>query len=304
MIPSLDCPLCGSSKTRETQSFEAQDVVRRWREIHQIDVRREFRGQPTFTLRQCGQCSLGYFYPFAICGSPQLYGDLQRFPWYYMSEKWEHVEGLKDLGCCKSVLEFGSGFGDFVKLAGARGIQVKGLEINPLAIEEAMRRGIILSPAALEEIGGHSGEKFDAVVAFQGLEHVPSPKEFLQQCCELLAPSGLLILGLPNADSFLRLQSNILDLPPHHCSRWSLSTIRYLPRLFPLRLRRMALEPLAEYHVENYIDAHTDRLARTVLPPANHPFVKSRLRQFLVRTGLRKLLTGMTVYAAFEKLGQ
>jgi len=221
-----------------------------------------------------------------------------------MPEKWEHAQGLRDIAGCKSVLEIGSGFGDFVKLAReSLGVQVQGVERNPLAIQEARARGIALQEVDLAEILKSSAGTFDAVCSFQGLEHVPHPKEFLQQCCELLASSGRLILGLPNADSFLRLQSNILDLPPHHCSRWPLSTVRRLPRLFPLRLLRIALEPLTEHHVDGYVAAHTDRLARTALPRANHPLVQSRLIRFLIRTGFRKFLEGMTVYAVFEKIG-
>ncbi len=302
MTPSRDCTLCGSSNTRTIQTFQTAALVERWRELYQMDVEPEFAGVSEFELRQCDRCLFRYFSPESLCGSSSLYAALDRFDWYYMPEKWEHLQALADIRGCSSVLEIGCGFGDFIELARkSLGIQIQGMEQNPRAIEEARRRGITLDSSDLRDVAKTSAEKFDAVCSFQVLEHVPFPGDFLRLCCELLVPKGLLILGLPNADSFLRFQSNLLDLPPHHMSRWPLATIKSIPEYFPVGLVQLACEPLAELHVPGYVEVQCDRLARNFLPFANHPAVESRLIRFFRATGFRKLLRGMTVYAVFKK---
>lgn len=303
MKPGQVCTLCGSSETRIVQTFEAAAIIQRWRDLFEMDVASEFSGMSKFELHECEHCSLQYFSPESLCGSGSLYAGLDRFDWYYVPQKWEHLQAISDIRGCRTVLEIGCGWGDFIELAKRSAkIEVWGLEKNPRAIEEARRRGITLDPSRLEDLAKASAGKYDAVCAFQVLEHVPAPGEFLRLCYELLTPGGFLVLGLPNAQSFLRFQSNILDLPPHHMSRWALTAIQFLPQLFPLRLRRLAFEPLAELHVPGYVDVYCDRLARWILPGANHPAIKSRLTRFLKATGIRKLLRGQTVYVVFEKV--
>jgi SAM-dependent methyltransferase len=284
------------------QSFDTAPIVERWRELYEVEIASEFALLKQFELWTCGDCGLQFFLPASICGSSAVYERLDRFSWYYLPQKWEHWQALADIRGFRPVLEIGCGFGDFIELARTKaGIVVDGLEQNLQAIQTARGRGIVLKASSLEEMVDSSRAKYGAMCSFHGLEHMARPGEFLRQCCELLAPGGRLILGLPSADSFLRLESNILDLPPHHMSRWPLRTIQFLPHLFPLRLLRLAVEPLAEIHVSGYVDAHCRRIARKLFPLANHPALKTRLKKFLLRTGFRKFLKGMTVYVVFER---
>lgn len=267
-----------------------------------MDVGSEFFGVSKFELRECEHCSLQYFSPESLCGSASLYAGLSRVDGYYVPEKWEHLQAISDIKGCRAVLEIGCGFGDFIELAKRTArIDVRGMEQNPKAIEEAHLRGITLDPSKLEDVVKASTGQYDAVCAFQVLEHVAAPGEFLRLCYELLTPGGVLVLGLPNLGTFLRFQANILDFPPHHMSRWPVTAIQFLPQLFPLRLRRLAFEPLAELHVSGYVDVYCGRMARSILKGADHPGIKSRLTRFLKATGFRKLLRGQAVYAAFEK---
>jgi SAM-dependent methyltransferase len=303
MTVALACTLCGSLKTRAVLSFTTAALIQKWKEIWGIDIESEFSGLSEFELRQCEECAIRFFSPESLCGSSRIYASLDRFDWYYVPHKWEHIQALQDISACKSGLEIGCGFGDFIQLAKkTKGIQITGLEQNPSAIQEGQRRGITMYSASLHDYRVRMAVKHDAIFCFQVLEHVPSPGEFLNLCCELLSTKGRLILGLPNADSFLKFQFNLLDLPPHHMSRWPVDTLKFLPKLFPLRPLRIECEPLPEHQIDGYVEAYCDRFARSINPYANHPFLKSRLGRILRRTGLRKLLKGMTIYAAFERL--
>jgi len=46
-----------------------------------------------------------------------------------------------------------------------------------------------------------SGEKFDALVAIEIIEHLENPFRFIRECAKLLRPGGLLFLTTPNVES-------------------------------------------------------------------------------------------------------
>ena len=98
--------------------------------------------------------------------------------------------------------------------------------------------------------------RYDAVCAFQVLEHVAHPRRFLDACVRLLRPGGRLCIAVPNDDGYMgkqRREKASLNLPPHHLSRWGRRTLMSLEGLFPLKVRRIAFEPLSEHHVPEYI---------------------------------------------------
>src|SRR4029077_3792404 len=44
------------------------------------------------------------------------------------------------------------------------------------------------------------GRRFDAVVSFETIEHVPDPGRFVAECARVLRPGGLLLVSTPNRD--------------------------------------------------------------------------------------------------------
>lgn len=300
---SAYCPLCGSQDTWVAKSIEVEPVLREWERTFRLDVRQEFRGFPRFDLRQCGSCYIGYFAPRCLAGSPELYEQLEKHDGYYMPRKWEHDVALKDLRGCQRVVEVGCGLGDFVARARNDGIEIEGIEQNPSAVQQAERRGRPVRLLDLRDLAAQCAGKYHAVCSFQVLEHVPNPGEFLAACCALLARGGKLLLGVPNAESFLRHQFSVLDLPPHHMTRWSAKVFHRVPAMFPLRLERVKREPLAEYHVQEYVDAYIAVATRDDrLSSLCHPRIKALLANSLKRTGARRLLRGHTLYVAFSRV--
>ena len=142
---------------------------------------------------------------------------------------------------------------------------------------------------------------YSAVCAFQVLEHVPDPGSFLDAACALLQPGGKLMLGLPNADSFLRHQFNPLDMPPHHMSRWTREVLARIPSFFPLKLVRTANEPLTTYQVTEYVDAYTGFLARYYLRVLLHPGIRSRIARFIRWSKIHRFLMGQSIYACYVR---
>jgi SAM-dependent methyltransferase len=212
---------------------------------------------------------------------------------------------LKDLKGLRSILEVGSGEGHFIeKVLLEGGVGARGIDANEKAVGKAQQRGLPVDCMDLQEAASKWTNYFDAVCSFQTLEHVSNPRGFLTAASAMLRLGGKLLLGIPNRDSFLKHQFNILDMPPHHLTRWDSRVISYLPNLFPLSLQHIKEEPLAHYHVDQYVDAYGKIIGSIPLVrKACSPKIKNLVSSFLRRTGIHLLLKGHTLYAAFTKNG-
>jgi SAM-dependent methyltransferase len=106
--------------------------------------------------------------------------------------------------CGKEVLEIGSATGDLliqIKDAGAR---VRGLEISDFAANVARKRGLDVSTGTIEGFVQNNKENFDIVLALEVIEHVLSPKCFIEGVSKIIKPGGVLILSTPNYASAKR----------------------------------------------------------------------------------------------------
>jgi SAM-dependent methyltransferase len=178
---------------------------------------------------------------------------------------------------------------------------MEGIELNQEAVQVARKAG---RPVHLTHMGelGEQARRYDALCSFQVLEHLPDPGKFLEVSCSILQPGGKLLLGVPNVDSFLRYQWNLLDLPPHHMSRWSNRLLHRIPEFYPLRVVHVKTEPLAEYHVECYVGAYLSPTESSGLMRLLRAFhVRGALVKCLKATGARKLLRGQTLYVCYER---
>ncbi len=284
------------------RSISTEYLIHAWQENFAINVADHFSGVLQIDLFQCHRCHLQFFRPDYLEGSPSLYAQLGKFEWYYMPHKWEHDAALADLRNHQTVLEVGCGGGDFVATALEKGWQIEGIELNESAVLVAQQRGLPVRRLDLREAAEHYPSRYDAVCIFQVLEHVQYPKSFLQWLCLLIKPGGILALGLPNAESFLKHEFNVLDMPPHHMTRWSPKTIVALPEMFPLELKHMRFEPLAHYHADSYCRAMGTQLFKRDM--SRRVYAKLVARPFallLKRTGLHKRLTGQSIYACYER---
>lgn len=297
------CPLCGSANAVTKREFMSDRIVDAWQRTYQMDVSTEFHGISDFRLLECQDCKLQFFVPGALAGSPALYESLEKFEWYYMREKWEHGVALEDLAGCQNGIEVGCGFGEFVArvVREKPGIVFEGYEQNPSAVKIARNKGIPVQLMSLEELAEAQPGKYGAVCAFQVLEHVADAKSFVNAACRLLRSGGRLILGLPNAQSFLRHQFNLLDMPPHHVTRWTAEALEQVERRFPLKIQRICYEPLADYHVEGYVEAYTGVLSRAGVGFAAAPGIQSRLARVVRASGLQRILRGQSIYVCYER---
>jgi SAM-dependent methyltransferase len=115
-----------------------------------------------------------------------------------------------------ALLDIGAGRGRFVASARAAGWSATGIEPSARGVEAARAvYGVELARASLAEASG----TYDAVTLWHVLEHLDDPSAALARVASLLAPGGLLLVGVPNLDS---VQARVgrdrwfhLDFPRH-----------------------------------------------------------------------------------------
>jgi 2-polyprenyl-3-methyl-5-hydroxy-6-metoxy-1,4-benzoquinol methylase len=300
----MNCPLCKSGNLTLIETVSTPKLIEDWRAAYKMEIAAEFAGHQLINHHHCQNCDLQFFDP-ALAGSDKLYMELEDFDWYYPHRKWEHDEALQELRAGDRVLEVGSGRGDFVARAIAeKGVEIIGLELNQKAIAAAQALGRPVYRRNVEDLGAESANSFDVVCGFQVLEHIPEPEPFIGACLDLLKVGGRLLLSVPDNDGFLRhFHDDLLNKPPHHVSRWTRRVFEYLPSRFPLEFVKARREPLADYHLDLYVDTQLSRLPRIKFLSGFAYRVGQKIISPLLRlTGLYRFLRGHTIYVSYRKL--
>jgi SAM-dependent methyltransferase len=292
-------PLTGTPHVRLIKRTPTDQVIRNWREHLGIDVEQDLRGTTSIALFECLRSGLRFFLPNHTAGSSRLYEALQKFDWYYMEDKWEHTAALGDLRGCRRVLEIGCGAGAFIRRLQGLGVTAEGVELNDDALLVAQAAGLPVRRMTLDELV-RAGLRYDAICAFQVLEHIPDPKPFLADIMTLLSDGGRLVLSVPDSDGFIKYaRLDLLNEPPHHMTQWNERAFGFLTTMFPLTLTNIRHEPLAPYHVGWYISVHADRL----LPGWRfaHRLIHAVVGRLLRLERLRRTIRGHTLYVCLRK---
>jgi SAM-dependent methyltransferase len=75
---------------------------------------------------------------------------------------------------------------------------------------------------SLEQHLVESAGSYDAVCAFQVIEHLRDPKAFFASMVEAAKPGGLIFIGAPHVPSaFTRIPNYVVNAPPHHLTWWT-----------------------------------------------------------------------------------
>jgi SAM-dependent methyltransferase len=99
------------------------------------------------------------------------------------------------------VLDVGSGFGHFLAAASAH-FAAEGLELGPLAVERARARfGVSCVVGSVYAMPEAVRGPFEAVTAWDFIEHVPDPVAALAAMARMLRPGGHVFLSTPDARS-------------------------------------------------------------------------------------------------------
>ncbi len=115
---------------------------------------------------------------------------------YTLSRK----EALASAYCSekKTVLDIGSGTGDFLLIARNKGWQIAGVEPNSNARERSKRKGVQVQ----SDLASLNGKSFQVITLWHVLEHLPDLENAIVAIRQLLDDKGTLIIAVPNFKSY------------------------------------------------------------------------------------------------------
>jgi len=245
------CPLCHGSETERIETVNVNVLVELYKESFAVDISGLF-ADPELHYLLCRGCDLRFFYP-QVTGDEAFYNALQEYDWYYMDEKEEFEYAARFISSTDKVLEIGCGKGVFSKFISSP--DYTGLDLSVKAKEMAQVSGVNVEVESVQAHAEHHRGFYDVVCAFQVLEHVREVRSFLQASVDCLKKGGLLICAVPSEDSFLHYVSNgILNMPPHHVSRWSDKSLSSVADIFSLQVLKIHHERVAGVHEEWYLN--------------------------------------------------
>jgi 2-polyprenyl-3-methyl-5-hydroxy-6-metoxy-1,4-benzoquinol methylase len=246
-----NCPLCGNHRTEIVDSITKKEICQVYKNEYDIDVSTDIISD--FSLYHCSNCDLKFFNPCYI-GSQKFYTDLQKFDWYYKSEKYEYDYVLPFIKSKDSVLEIGCGRGTFSKKLKTK--KYVGLEYSENAKELAKADNIDVRNESILYHAIKNTEAYDVVVSFQVMEHVCDPKGFIMAALTCLKPGGTLILTTPSEDSWLQYKQDFsLNMPPHHVTKWTDKCLINISKEFNIKHVHLHHEPLNSYHIPWYFNS-------------------------------------------------
>lgn len=195
LVP-VSCALCGADDAEP----------RLWVD----DLRHRTLAHPVQVVR-CRACGFTYLTPQPLPGEdahfyPERYEPYRRRGWMARARRLllrREIRALWPyLAPPRRILEVGAATGDFLQLIREAGNpSVTGLEPSAQAVALARERDIALLQGTLDEARFPTGA-FDTILLQHVLEHLPEPIDALRRLAGWLVPGGVLILWLPNGDSW------------------------------------------------------------------------------------------------------
>lgn len=208
-----------------------------------LQVRDYFLSQEKFEIMECDACGLLFTVPRP---DPDVIGKYYQSDEYYSHQQnkkgfiprlYEAVKSVNlqykaklaiDGLASGRLLDIGCGVGDFLVQVQKKGWNVMGIEPSVDAKQIAHQR-LGWCPLDPSESSTLPDCSFDVITMWHVLEHVDDLKTQLSELNRLLKPGGLLIIALPNFQSFdcqyYKDKWAAWDVP-RHLNHFSLATIR------------------------------------------------------------------------------
>jgi 2-polyprenyl-3-methyl-5-hydroxy-6-metoxy-1,4-benzoquinol methylase len=145
--------------------------------------------------------------------------------------RWPHKRFFEQPASGTRLLDVGCGSGFFVSAASRRGWEATGIDLSASvvsAVRDALRLDVRIG--TIDTVDFPDGT-FDAITAWELLEHLQDPAGFADQVFRLLKPSGIVALSTPNWGSrWPRTTWRNLrgSMPPIHITFWTTLSLRWL----------------------------------------------------------------------------
>ncbi|HTT98666.1 MAG TPA: class I SAM-dependent methyltransferase [Rhizomicrobium sp.] len=164
----------------------------------------------------------------------------------------------------RQLLDIGSGPGFFLKTAQARGWDVTGIEPSRQAAAHARGLGMRVVEGFFNADSAPTLGRFDVVHMNNVLEHIPDPVALVSLARDLVKPSGVVCINVPNDFSPFQLAASASQsarqwwlAPPHHLNYFDFTSLCGLVERLGMRvIERTTSFPMEAFVMmgDNYID--------------------------------------------------
>jgi 2-polyprenyl-3-methyl-5-hydroxy-6-metoxy-1,4-benzoquinol methylase len=134
----------------------------------------------------------------------------------------------------RRLLDVGAGSGKLVRFLRGRGVDAYGIEPSRPLFDRFLAGDTAFRCATLGELHASDPRTFDIVAAFDVIEHVPDPPEFLRAVTKFLEPGGMFFASTPDVES---LTARLFG------RRWHFYYSYHLSYLGPRTIARAAAPP-------------------------------------------------------------
>ena len=187
--PTLECPLCGVVEFRKC--FTKKD--RHFYQCSQCDMQMQ---SPLPTLTELADYyeqsfANGMYQEFAAADEMKRMTARQRIS---EIQRTVPIEGKwLDVGCANGV---------FVQAVAGHGVDAAGVELSQHAVSIGREQGLSLHVGTVDDLP--AGETYDCITAFDVLEHVLEPLDFIGSLRSRLNDGGHVIMTVPNTGGIVR----------------------------------------------------------------------------------------------------
>ena len=268
------CPLTGDQHIQVLEEIPTSLLIECYQRDLDIDVASEFLKIERLQLCRSLNSQVIFFHP-TVPGSLEFHEHLQKFDWYYPADKYEYQRAAKWVKPGDRVLDIGCGAAHFATHLPEASYH--GLEPYFLPGFHAMHAEPHIFSENVTRHATTNSQSYDVVCAFQVLEHMRDPQSFISAALACLKSEGLLIIGVPNAESYItRIPNFVLNAPPHHITWWSPKSLCYLADYFNLSILELAHAPVETWETRLY---WMERILGLFTLPTNSYFTTSTSRR-------------------------
>lgn len=309
MSNSPTCPICGSP-AKPVQTLPSADIRRVLAGVFGAPVP-EGVAATDYTMCECSACALVFADPM-VAGDDAFYGWITGFASYHAGARWEWgviKDQLSQHGA-ESMLEVGAGNGTLMEfLRDVPGLRCSGIDVSAASAAAARAKGFDVREAAFADLDSvlTPTDRFDAVVLSHVLEHVADPLAVMKTLQKRLKPGGRLMSAVPYSPMSRELTDwDIMNLPPHHLTRWNAQSLQGLADALGCQLELHAAKAKSPFKRavqdtcgEVLGDKHPSTLKRITTVLANLATFKSFLTRHRARERVNGQPAGDSVLAVF-----